>query len=61
MIMAWITNSVEPDITESILWMESTHETWKDIMDHYHLAIILCIFYIQKEICELHQGDQTIT
>lgn len=34
-LMVWIINSIEPDIADGVLWIESSQESWKDLKDHY--------------------------
>ncbi|XP_050888711.1 uncharacterized protein LOC127093853 [Lathyrus oleraceus] len=61
MVMAWITNSVEPDIAQSILWMDTASEIWTELRDRYHQGDIFRISYIQEQLFNLKQGDLTIT
>ncbi|XP_058725428.1 uncharacterized protein LOC131596703 [Vicia villosa] len=60
-VMAWVTNSVEPDIAQSILWMDTTSEIWTELRDRYHQGDIFCIGDIQEEFFNIKQGDLTIT
>lgn len=61
MVMAWITNSVEPDIAQSILWMDTASEIWTELRDRYHQGDIFRISDIQEQLFNLKQGDLTIT
>lgn len=61
MVMAWITNSVEPDIAQSILWMDTASEIWMELRDRYHQGDIFRISDIQEQLFNLKQGDLTIT
>ncbi|CAI8611441.1 unnamed protein product [Vicia faba] len=36
MVMAGVINSVEPDIAQSILWMDTAAEIWTELFDRYH-------------------------
>lgn len=61
MVMFWITNSISPEISQSILWMDSIKQIWDEFHDRYHQGDVFRIFDIQEEIYALNQGDQNIT
>jgi hypothetical protein len=61
MIMSWISNYVEPEISQSILWMESASEIWQDLKDHFYQGDIFRISDLQEEIYLLKQGDSLIS
>ncbi|PNY00259.1 hypothetical protein L195_g023535, partial [Trifolium pratense] len=61
MIMSWLCNSVEPEIAQSILWMDSASDIWKDLKDHFYQGDIFRISDIQEEIYSLKQGDCSIS
>lgn len=50
MVMAWVTNSIETDIAQSILWMDTAHEIWVELWDWYHHRDVLRISDIQEEL-----------
>lgn len=33
MVMAWVTNSIDIDIAQSILWMETVHKIWVELRE----------------------------
>lgn len=61
MVMAWITNSISPEIVESILWMEIAKEIWDELKERYHQGDIFRISELQEKIYAFWQGDQNIT
>lgn len=61
MVMAWITNSISHNISESNLWMEITKEVWEELKESYHQGEIFCISESQEDIYTLQQGDISIT
>lgn len=61
MVMTWITNSIESEIAESILWMDTVHKIWKELQDRYHQDDIFRVLDLQEEIFTLRQGDSSIT
>ncbi|XP_073219713.1 uncharacterized protein [Cicer arietinum] len=61
MVMSWITNSLEPNIAQSIMWMDSAAEIWHELNDRYHQGDIFRISDLQEEIYGLRQGDSSIT
>ncbi|MCH79625.1 hypothetical protein A2U01_0000378 [Trifolium medium] len=61
MIMSWISNSVDSDISQSILWMDSAYEIWEDLKERFYQGDVFRISDIQEEIYYLKQGDSTIS
>ncbi|CAJ2673010.1 unnamed protein product [Trifolium pratense] len=61
MIMSWPYNSVDPEISQSILWMDSTLEIWQDLKERFYQGDVFRISDIQEEIYTLKQGDNTIS
>lgn len=61
MIMAWITNSIEKEISESFLWMDSTKDIWEELQERYHQGDIFCISDLQEKIYAQKQGELSIT
>ncbi|XP_058783548.1 uncharacterized protein LOC131658251 [Vicia villosa] len=61
MVMAWITNSIDKDISESVLWIDSAKEIWDELHERYHQGDIFRISDLQEEIYAQKQGDQSIT
>ncbi|XP_058733978.1 uncharacterized protein LOC131605662 [Vicia villosa] len=61
MVMAWLTNSIDKEISESVLWMDSAKEIWDELHERYHQGDIFRISNLQEEIYAHKQGDQTIT
>jgi hypothetical protein len=61
MIISWISNSVEPEISQSILWMDTAAEIWKELKDRFYQGDIFRISDLQEEIYMLKQGDCTVS
>lgn len=61
MVTSWLTNSIDNDISQSILWMDITHEIWINLHDHYHQGNVFHISDLEEELFTLKQGDQMIT
>ncbi|XP_058777098.1 uncharacterized protein LOC131651452 [Vicia villosa] len=61
MVMAWLTNSIDKENSESVLWMDSAKEIWDELHERYHQGDIFRISDLQEEIYAHKQGDQTIT
>ncbi|MCI31147.1 flavonol sulfotransferase-like protein, partial [Trifolium medium] len=55
MIMSWISNAVEPEISQSILWMDTASEIWQDLQERFYQGDIFRISDIQEEIYTLKQ------
>ncbi|XP_004488072.3 uncharacterized protein [Cicer arietinum] len=61
MLMSWITNSLEREIAQSVMWMESVSEIWAELRERYHQGDAFRISDLQEEIYSLRQGDSSIT
>ncbi|MCH94812.1 hypothetical protein A2U01_0015779, partial [Trifolium medium] len=55
MIMSWLNNSVDPEISQSIIWMDSTSEIWQDLKERFYQGDVFRISDIQEEIYTLKQ------
>ncbi|GAU35995.1 hypothetical protein TSUD_211320 [Trifolium subterraneum] len=61
MIMSWLNNAVDPEIYQSIIWMDSTSNIWQDLKERFYQGDIFRISDIQEEIYTLKQdSDQVI-
>ncbi|XP_058784433.1 uncharacterized protein LOC131659236 [Vicia villosa] len=61
MVMEWITNSIDKEISESVLWIDSANEIWQELHERYHQGDIFRISDHQEEIYAQKQGEQSIT
>ncbi|GAU23578.1 hypothetical protein TSUD_385660 [Trifolium subterraneum] len=61
MIMSWISNAVDADISQSVLWMDTAPEIWQDLKERFYQGDVFRISDIQEEIYTLKQGDNSIS
>ncbi|GAU46385.1 hypothetical protein TSUD_280840 [Trifolium subterraneum] len=61
MIMSWLNNAVVPEISQSIIRMDSASEIWQDLKECFYQGDIFRISDIQEEIYTLKQGDVSIS
>lgn len=61
MIMSWIHNSVKSDIAQSVLWMDTAAKIWNELRDRFYQGDVFRISDLQEEICNLKQGDSSIS
>lgn len=57
MILSWILNSLEPDLANSVIYVETAHEVWTDLKDRFSQSNAPRIFQIQRSIA-LHNQEQ---
>ncbi|XP_073221459.1 uncharacterized protein [Cicer arietinum] len=50
MLISWMTNSLEPDIAQSVMWMDSVAEIWSGLCERYHHGDVFRISDLQEEI-----------
>ena len=61
MIMSWLINFVEPEISQSILRMESALDIWNKLKERFYQGDIFRISDLQEEIYTLKQGENSIS
>ncbi|GAU40777.1 hypothetical protein TSUD_26570 [Trifolium subterraneum] len=61
MIMSWISNDVDTEISQSVLWMDTASEIWQDLKERFYQGDVFRISDIQEEIYTLKQGDSSIS
>ncbi|XP_019447312.1 PREDICTED: uncharacterized protein LOC109350536 [Lupinus angustifolius] len=50
LIVSWLTQSMQPSIVQTILWMDSTAEIWKDLKERYYQGDIFKLSQIIGKI-----------
>ncbi|GAU37802.1 hypothetical protein TSUD_276200 [Trifolium subterraneum] len=53
--------NVAPEISQSIIWMDSASEIWQDLKERFYQGDVFRISDIQEEIYTLKQGDISIS
>ena len=61
MVGTWIINFVSPKLQGSIIYRDTALEIWTDLQDTFYQGNGTKIFNIQKQIAEIHQGEQSLT
>ncbi|XP_050258856.1 uncharacterized protein LOC126703827 [Quercus robur] len=57
----WIINSVSPKLQGSIIYRDTAFEIWTELRDTFSQGNGTKVFNIQKQIAEIHQGEQSLT
>ncbi|XP_068328837.1 uncharacterized protein [Pyrus communis] len=60
MIVAWIINSINSDITDSIIYMTDAHAIWEELRERYCQSNAPRIFQLQRDIASLTQDQLSI-
>ena len=61
MVMSWLTRSMSPSIKQSMMWMDSAFEIWKDLKDHFLHSDKFHSADLQDQIQSCKQGDSNIS
>ncbi|PNY00962.1 hypothetical protein L195_g024249 [Trifolium pratense] len=61
MLLSWLNNSVDPEISQSILWLDSASKIWQELKEIFYQSDVFCISDLQEEISSLKQGDNKIS
>lgn len=57
MVTSWILNSVNCEVTDSLLYIDSTAEIWNNLREKFHQSNTPRIFQIQRHLLALNQGS----
>ncbi|XP_012066151.1 uncharacterized protein LOC105629217 [Jatropha curcas] len=61
MVLSWLTHSLSPSITQSILWIDKAEDVWKDLRERIAQEDVLRISDLQEEIYSLKQGEKSVS
>ncbi|XP_075104231.1 uncharacterized protein LOC107811066 [Nicotiana tabacum] len=61
MVVAWILNSLDREIRETVMYTESAEKLWKEIERRFGQASGIKIFQIYKKIFSISQGSSSIS
>ncbi|XP_050205689.1 uncharacterized protein LOC126655516 [Mercurialis annua] len=61
MVLSWLLHSLSPSIAQSILWIDSAVDVWKDLYDRFSQGDALRISDLQEEIYAFKQNNLSVT
>ncbi|KAI5392045.1 hypothetical protein KIW84_076724 [Lathyrus oleraceus] len=61
MIMSWINNSVEIEIAQSIMWMDSAAEMWRELKDHFIMGTFSKFLIFMKKFVPPSKQERKAT
>ncbi|XP_014506158.1 uncharacterized protein LOC106765902 [Vigna radiata var. radiata] len=61
MVMSWLTCSMTPSIKQSVMWMDTTSEIWRDLKDRFSHADKFRISDLQDQILACRRGDSIVS
>ncbi|XP_072078108.1 uncharacterized protein [Arachis hypogaea] len=60
-LVSWITVSLSPEISGSVIWNNNASDLWKELKRRYYQGDKFRVAELQEELFQLRQGDATIT
>ncbi|XP_029147039.1 uncharacterized protein [Arachis hypogaea] len=60
-IVSWINHSLSPEITQSIMWIDSAEKLWKELGHRYSNGDVYRIAELEEELFATKQGDASVT
>ncbi|XP_019246478.1 PREDICTED: uncharacterized protein LOC109226133 [Nicotiana attenuata] len=57
MVISWLTNSLSPDIAESVQYSETAESIWKQLNNRYGTVSGTKVFEIKRELSSTYQGS----
>ncbi|XP_020204961.1 uncharacterized protein LOC109790256, partial [Cajanus cajan] len=61
MVLSWIINSLDPEIIQSVLWIDIAKDLWDDLRDRYYQGDVFRISELQEAVYALRQGELSVT
>ncbi|XP_020225199.1 uncharacterized protein LOC109807083 [Cajanus cajan] len=61
MVMSWLACPMPPSIRQSIMWIDSASEIWRDLCDLFSHGDKFRIADLQEELQNFRQGDLTVS
>ncbi|XP_024199829.1 uncharacterized protein LOC112203031 [Rosa chinensis] len=61
MVHSWIINTIDPEITDSVIYYPTAHEVWEDFRERFSQGNAPRIFEIQREIACLRQEQMSVS
>ncbi|XP_060211978.1 uncharacterized protein LOC132639557 [Lycium barbarum] len=61
LVISWLTNSLTPDIAESVQHSDTAESIWKQLNNKYGIVSGTKVFEIKKELASTSQGCLNIT
>lgn len=60
-VCSWLLNSVSQDIADSLRYIRSVVQIWRELKDQFHQSNRPRVFQLCKSLNELHQGSMSVT
>lgn len=60
MIMSWILNSIDKSLAGSFMFVNSSHELWKEIPERFGQSNAPHIFKLKRNLSRIQQNDASI-
>jgi len=61
MVHSWIINTLNPEISDSVIYYSTAHEVWEDLHERFSQSNAPRIFEIQRDIACLRQEQLSIS
>ncbi|XP_028223198.1 uncharacterized protein LOC114404457 [Glycine soja] len=55
LVVSWLHQSLDPEILQTIMWMENASDSWNTLKKHYYQGDVFRISDLQEEIYLLKQ------
>ncbi|GAB4848580.1 hypothetical protein Ancab_040146 [Ancistrocladus abbreviatus] len=61
MVISWLLNALKPEIAESVMYAATAENIWVDLKQRYGQLSRAKIFQLQRDLCSVSQGSQSIS
>ncbi|KAI9186226.1 hypothetical protein LWI28_015065 [Acer negundo] len=61
MVHSWIVNTLNPEISDSVIYYSSAHEVWEDLRERFSQSNAPRIFEIQRDIAYFRQEQLSVS
>ena len=60
MVISWIFNALIPELHDSVVYVDTTHEMWKDLQERFSQGNAPRIHELKREISLAQQSELTV-
>jgi hypothetical protein len=61
MVISWIINTLSKEISESVLYVNTAVQLWKELNERYGQVNGAQLYQLQKNLCSISQGSSGIS
>lgn len=61
LVCSWILNSLDENISKSVLFFKTAQEIWSDLDDRFGYASMTQVYALEQQLSEMNQGSKSVS